>query len=140
MNLFLIVLTLFGYLFGSCEAFVLLKTSRLARTNSNGLVLQQPTSLHLQHLRGLPCKKSVALKLAIRKMGLELPDPVLPIKNRRMLVDNYRKKMNGRRSIQRILIANNGVSSLEAMFSMKQWVYNMLGKNSLSLLLFFHFN
>ena len=37
----LIVLALFGYLFGNCKAFVLPKISRLPRTNSNGLVVLQ---------------------------------------------------------------------------------------------------
>ena len=125
----LIVLTLFGYLFGNCDSFVLPKTSRLPRTknSSGGLVVLQSTS-HLQHLKGLPCGKTVALKLVMGRSEMELSDPVFPMKHRRVLVDNYRKQMNGRHGIQRILIANNGVSSPKAILSMKQWFYDMLGK------------
>jgi acetyl-CoA carboxylase/biotin carboxylase 1 len=52
--------------------------------------------------------------------------PTLSEKNR-ALVESFVKKAGGKRVIQRILIANNGMAATKAILSMRQWAYNVLG-------------
>ncbi len=47
---------------------------------------------------------------------------------KRVLVDEFVKKMGGKRTLQRILIANNGMAATKAILSMRQWAYMVLGK------------
>jgi len=42
-------------------------------------------------------------------------------------VDTFVQKMGGKRSLQRILIANNGMAATKAILSMRQWAYMTLG-------------
>jgi acetyl-CoA carboxylase/biotin carboxylase 1 len=49
---------------------------------------------------------------------------------KRELVSNYRKKLGGKRTIQRILIANNGMAATKAIMSMRHWAYMNLGDDS----------
>lgn len=50
---------------------------------------------------------------------------------KRALVDDFVKKMGGKRTLQRILIANNGMAATKAILSMRQWAYMVLGKASI---------
>jgi len=52
--------------------------------------------------------------------------PMLSIK-KRAVVENYVKTLGGKRTIQRILIANNGMAATKAILSMRQWAYMNLG-------------
>jgi len=42
-------------------------------------------------------------------------------------MENYVKKMGGKRTLHRILIANNGMAATKAIQSMRQWAYMVLG-------------
>jgi biotin carboxylase len=46
---------------------------------------------------------------------------------KRAVVETFVKKMGGKRTIQRILIANNGMAATKAILSMRQWAYMTLG-------------
>jgi acetyl-CoA carboxylase/biotin carboxylase 1 len=48
------------------------------------------------------------------------------LKNR-SVVEQFVHRMDGRRVIQRILIANNGMAATKAILSMREWAYNVLG-------------
>jgi len=48
-------------------------------------------------------------------------------KKKRKTVDTFVKKMGGKRTIQRVLIANNGMAATKAIMSMRQWAYVHLG-------------
>ena len=48
-------------------------------------------------------------------------------KKKRAVVDSFIKKMDGKRTIQRVLIANNGMAATKAIMSMRQWAYVNLG-------------
>ena len=60
--------------------------------------------------------------------------PVLSAK-KRAAVDSFVSKMGGKRTIQRILIANNGMAATKAIMSMRQWAYMVLGKFLLFILM-----
>lgn len=59
-------------------------------------------------------------------LDTEVSGPVLS-KKKRAVVDSFVKKMNGKRTIQRVLIANNGMAATKAIMSMRQWAYVNLG-------------
>lgn len=46
---------------------------------------------------------------------------------KRAVVDSFVKKMDGKRTIQRVLVANNGMAATKAIMSMRQWAYVNLG-------------
>ena len=46
---------------------------------------------------------------------------------KRDLVQEFVSKMGGKRAIQRILIANNGMAATKSILSMRQWAYMTLG-------------
>jgi len=48
-------------------------------------------------------------------------------KAKRKVVENFVKKMGGKRALQRVLIANNGMAATKAIMSMRQWAYVNLG-------------
>ena len=52
--------------------------------------------------------------------------PLLSV-NKRDNVAKFVEKMGGKRTIQRILIANNGMAATKAILSMRQWAYVTLG-------------
>ena len=52
--------------------------------------------------------------------------PTLNIKNREK-VQTFVDKMGGKRPIQRVLIANNGMAATKSIMSMRQWAYVTLG-------------
>lgn len=60
--------------------------------------------------------------------------PTLSAK-KRQIVQQFVDKMGGKRVIQRILIANNGMAATKAILSMRQWAYTVLGKCFISFLL-----
>ena len=53
--------------------------------------------------------------------------PVLSSK-KRALVEGFVNKMGGKRVLQRVLIANNGMAATKAILSMRQWAYMVLGE------------
>ena len=46
---------------------------------------------------------------------------------KRAVIEQFVKKMGGKRTIQRILIANNGMAATKSILSMRQWAYMVLG-------------
>lgn len=52
--------------------------------------------------------------------------PMLSLK-KRALVESFVKGMDGKRVLQRVLIANNGMAATKAILSMRQWAYMTLG-------------
>lgn len=46
---------------------------------------------------------------------------------KRTMVETFVQKMGGKRTLQRILIANNGMAATKAIMSMRQWAYMTLG-------------
>lgn len=46
---------------------------------------------------------------------------------KRHLIQEYVEKRGGKRVIQRILIANNGMAATKSILSMRQWAYMVLG-------------
>ena len=46
---------------------------------------------------------------------------------KRAEVETFVQKMGGKRTLQRILIANNGMAATKAILSMRQWAYMTLG-------------
>ena len=64
-----------------------------------------------------------------QRHAVEIEDEVdvkLDLK-KRATVDAFVQKMGGKRSLQRILIANNGMAATKAILSMRQWAYMTLG-------------
>jgi hypothetical protein len=47
---------------------------------------------------------------------------------RRDAVEQLRIKLGGKRTIQRILLANNGMASTKAIMSMRQWAFMNFGR------------
>jgi acetyl-CoA carboxylase/biotin carboxylase 1 len=52
--------------------------------------------------------------------------PILSAK-KKAVVQAFVDKIGGKRAIQRILIANNGMAATKAILSMRQWAYITLG-------------
>lgn len=46
---------------------------------------------------------------------------------KRALIKDFVRRLDGKRSIQRILVANNGMAATKAILSMRQWAYMVLG-------------
>jgi hypothetical protein len=46
---------------------------------------------------------------------------------KRAMVETFVQKMGGKRTLQRILIANNGMAATKSILSMRQWAYMTLG-------------
>lgn len=46
---------------------------------------------------------------------------------KRSIVEGFVNKMGGKRVLQRILIANNGMAATKSILSMRQWAYMVLG-------------
>ena len=46
---------------------------------------------------------------------------------KREIMEDFVKKMGGKRPLQRILIANNGMAATKSILSMRQWAYMTLG-------------
>lgn len=53
--------------------------------------------------------------------------PVLSTK-KRAKVSEFVEKMGGKRTLQRILIANNGMAATKAILSLRNWAYMVLGE------------
>jgi hypothetical protein len=47
---------------------------------------------------------------------------------KRNLIEQFVQQHDGRRVIQKILIANNGMAATKSILSMRQWAYNVLGE------------
>ncbi len=50
---------------------------------------------------------------------------------KRSVLDQFVHSMNGKRTIQRILIANNGMAATKAILSLRQWSYMNFGDEKL---------
>ena len=48
--------------------------------------------------------------------------------HKRSVVENFIKNIGGKRVLQRILIANNGMAATKFIMSMRQWAYMVLGE------------
>jgi len=62
--------------------------------------------------------------------AVEFDDDVDTIKldtKKREMMEDFVKKMGGKRPLQRILIANNGMAATKSILSMRQWAYMTLG-------------
>ena len=46
---------------------------------------------------------------------------------KRSIIEKFVQRMDGKRTIQRILIANNGMAATKAILSIRQWAYMMFG-------------
>lgn len=46
---------------------------------------------------------------------------------KRAVIEGFVHRMGGKRTIQRILIANNGMAATKAILSIRQWAYMMFG-------------
>jgi len=80
----------------------------------------------------LPASSAVvrgSISSSTQRHAVEIEDEVdvkLDLK-KRATVDTFVQKMGGKRSLQRILIANNGMAATKAILSMRQWAYMTLG-------------
>lgn len=72
-----------------------------------------------------PLARISSLKAVLDDSDLETGPAISHTK--RAVIEDYVQKMDGKRAIQRILIANNGMAATKAILSMKQWAYNTLG-------------
>jgi acetyl-CoA carboxylase/biotin carboxylase 1 len=82
-----------------------------------------PSFYRISALQGLASPTTAFA--AIDDMELE-SGPTLSVR-KRQLVEQFVEKMGGKRVIQRILIANNGMAATKSILSMRQWAYNVLG-------------
>lgn len=88
-----------------------------------------------KRINGYEVSKSEHFKATVLDdMDIEA-GPTLSVK-KRQLVEQFIGKMGGKRIIQRILIANNGMAATKAILSMRQWAYTVLGIIKLSLHVF----
>ncbi len=83
--------------------------------------IDRPTKFEFHN----PLARITGLKAVMDDSDLET-GPALSQK-KRAVIEDYVQKMNGKRAIQRILIANNGMAATKAILSMKQWAYTTLG-------------
>jgi hypothetical protein len=68
----------------------------------------------------------VSPTLSVATMDEVETGPVLST-SKRAIVEEFLKNMDGKRLIQRVLIANNGMAATKAILSMRQWAYMTLG-------------
>lgn len=66
------------------------------------------------------------MTLSVATMDEVETGPMLSLK-KRALVESFVKGMDGKRVLQRVLIANNGMAATKAILSMRQWAYMTLG-------------
>lgn len=64
--------------------------------------------------------------LSVATMDEVETGPMISAK-KRALVEDFVKGMDGKRVLQRVLIANNGMAATKAILSMRQWAYMTLG-------------
>lgn len=72
--------------------------------------------------RALPSLSATVLS----EEGVEV-GPVIN-QQKRSKVQSYVDSMGGRRALQRILIANNGMAATKAILSIRQWAYKTFGE------------
>ena len=77
-------------------------------------------------------KIAIQFKQIINKASLldDIEAETGPVINtlKRSIVENFVKKIGGKRVLQRILIANNGMAATKSILSMRQWAYMVLGE------------
>jgi len=77
-------------------------------------------------------KIAIQFKKIINKASLldDIEAETGPVINtlKRSIVENFVKKIGGKRVLQRILIANNGMAATKSILSMRQWAYMVLGE------------
>lgn len=69
---------------------------------------------------------NVPMTVSVATMDEVETGPMLNTK-KRALVEDFVKGMGGKRVLQRVLIANNGMAATKAILSMRQWAYMTLG-------------
>lgn len=67
-----------------------------------------------------------SLTLSVATMDEVETGPMISA-TKRSLVEEFVKGMGGKRVLQRVLIANNGMAATKAILSMRQWAYMTLG-------------
>lgn len=73
-----------------------------------------------------PRLANVPMTVSVATMDEVETGPMLNAK-KRTLVEDFVKGMGGKRVLQRVLIANNGMAATKAILSMRQWAYMTLG-------------
>lgn len=73
-----------------------------------------------------PRVANVPMTVSVATMDEVETGPMLNAK-KRSLVEDFVKGMGGKRVLQRVLIANNGMAATKAILSMRQWAYMTLG-------------
>lgn len=73
-----------------------------------------------------PRLANVPMTVSVATMDEVETGPMLNAK-KRSLVEDFVKGMGGKRVLQRVLIANNGMAATKAILSMRQWAYMTLG-------------
>ena len=74
----------------------------------------------------MPQQLAAPLVLSVATMDEVETGPMISAK-KRALVEDFVKGMDGKRVLQRVLIANNGMAATKAILSMRQWAYMTLG-------------
>lgn len=115
----LFVCALVGLFFGELQAF---QGHRGFLSPKNLVKLQKPVSNYEIMPRAT---RPTILNAIVDDSDIE-SGPALSA-GKRAVVEEYVHKMHGKRAIQRILIANNGMAATKSILSMKQWAYNTLG-------------
>lgn len=112
MMLHLCIILLIGTL-TCCNAFV--SKTLLGRKN----IVAAPTC----HREDLTLQSSL-----LEPTAVELTQTA-PVKNQRRVkvIEEFVAKKGGKRPIQKVLVANNGMAATKAIMSMRQWAYNNLG-------------
>lgn len=102
--------------------------------NKAGDVAEKTISALNSAHRGHLMPNAILPRLDVRRKSAVSDDtydiesgPVLSAK-KRAVIDQFVAKMGGKRTIQRILIANNGMAATKAIMSMRQWAYMVLGR------------
>jgi hypothetical protein len=57
------------------------------------------------------------------------PTPLVPTFSFRDVIAQYTSKRGGKRVIEKILIANNGIAAVKAIRSMRKWAFEQFGNS-----------
>jgi len=91
-------------------------------------VLRSPTFLNLSPMpQHGDSKQKLSTEVSAATMDVDIESGPMLSAKKRAVVDTFVNKMKGKRTIQRILIANNGMAATKAILSMRQWAYMTLG-------------
>jgi hypothetical protein len=103
------------------------QTLGLATTASRNIATESSFTKNLKKISNwLPLPKSMRLGLST-VLDAEVSGVALNT-DKRETIKKFVESLNGKRTIQRILIANNGMAATKAINSMRQWAYNTFGR------------